>query len=304
MSRFSDELKRLAVKDEEVVRKELSRYYTESLADIKRRAMEYLAANKEISYATQLQLKRLDSLTAQIDQQLERLTGKIHGAITAFDRRVMDREFFGIFYDIEGQLKTQLNMVFTPLDKNYIQQAIEMPVDGIPLSKRLYNQQLPTMQAHVQQAVTRSIIQGTGYPALATQISSIGLSSFKHSFTIARTEAGRVRSMARQEAQTKAEEAGVKLMKQWVATLDERTRDSHADMDGQIVGIDEEFESPDGNTAPQPRMFGVAEEDINCRCDTVTIVEGIAPKLRRDNTTGEIIEFKSYADWRAARVDE
>lgn len=304
MSRYSDELRRLALKDDEVIRKELTRYYTESIADIKRRMMDYLTMNADVSYASQLQLGRLESLLAQVDAQLEKLTGKVRDGLTTFETRAMNQEFFGIFYDIEGQISGQLNMVFSPLDKSYIKAAIEAPVDGIPLSRRLYKQQLPQMQAHVQQTVTRAIIQGQSYPDLARQIASLGQSSFNHSMTIARTEAGRVRSMARQTGQETASERGVKMIKRWVATLDDRTRDSHADLDGQEVGIDEEFMSSEGNTAPQPRMFGVAEEDINCRCDTVTVVEGVEPKLRRDNMSGEIIAYTNYKDWYAARVDE
>lgn len=54
--------------------------------------------------------------------------------------------------------------------------------------------------------------------------------------------------------------------KEWVATMDDKTRDSHADANGQIVGVNERFnvgssqmDFPGDPTAP-------AEEVINCRC--------------------------------------
>jgi SPP1 gp7 family putative phage head morphogenesis protein len=61
--------------------------------------------------------------------------------------------------------------------------------------------------------------------------------------------------------------------KEWSSTLDDRTRDTHAEMDGQRVGLDEDFESPSGAHAQCPGSFGVAEEDINCRCATLPVLK-------------------------------
>ena len=50
--------------------------------------------------------------------------------------------------------------------------------------------------------------------------------------------------------------------KEWIATLDDRTRESHVDLNGEIVGVDEEF----SNGLDYPGADGPAEEVINCRC--------------------------------------
>jgi SPP1 gp7 family putative phage head morphogenesis protein len=68
-------------------------------------------------------------------------------------------------------------------------------------------------------------------------------------------------------------QSGVVKKKEWLASLDDRVRDSHVSMDGQVVGINELFTSGDGNTAQHPGGFGVAEEDIQCRCTTVPVIE-------------------------------
>ena len=47
--------------------------------------------------------------------------------------------------------------------------------------------------------------------------------------------------------------------------MDKRTRPHHAQLDGQIREIDKPFEVA-GRTALYPGGFGVASEDINCRC--------------------------------------
>lgn len=64
--------------------------------------------------------------------------------------------------------------------------------------------------------------------------------------------------------------------KKWVATLDKRTRDSHAAADGQVVPVDGQFSV--GLSALQfpGDPSGPAEEVINCRC---TIIGSDPPGL-------------------------
>ncbi len=53
------------------------------------------------------------------------------------------------------------------------------------------------------------------------------------------------------------------LHKEWIATLDDRVRDSHAELHGEVVGPEETF----GNGLLHPGdANGPAEEVINCRC--------------------------------------
>lgn len=78
--------------------------------------------------------------------------------------------------------------------------------------------------------------------------------------------------------------------KEWLAVQDDSTRESHSDMDGQVRGISEEFKSPSGATTQGPGLFGVAGEDINCRC-------AVRPKLNDlASPSGEerAIEWRAY----------
>jgi hypothetical protein len=63
----------------------------------------------------------------------------------------------------------------------------------------------------------------------------------------------------------KAKEKGADVLKQWDASLDGKTRDTHRLLDGQIRELDEPFEVH-GMTAMQPGDFGDPAEDCNCRC--------------------------------------
>jgi len=176
------------------------------------------------------------------------------------------------------------------LNEKYVQEAIEFPIEGLKLSERLYDKHLMDMKYRVKGAVTQVLINSSGYAAIAKTISDIGFTNFNHAMTIAITE---------EEAVSK----GVDLQKKWLSTLDKKTRHSHQKLDGQTVPIDGEFEI-NGHRAPQPRLFGIAKEDIRCRCDTITIVEGIDPSLRRDNETGEITNFKNYTEWKQDKINK
>lgn len=68
------------------------------------------------------------------------------------------------------------------------------------------------------------------------------------------------------------EQSGVVTGKEWLAAIDERTRESHADADGQVVALDEDFVLDDGATGECPGNMGYAEHDINCRCTVLPTV--------------------------------
>lgn len=82
--------------------------------------------------------------------------------------------------------------------------------------------------------------------------------------------------------------SGVVDGKEWLAVQDDRTRESHADLDGQRRGIAEEFQAPNGAHAQGPGLFGIPEEDINCRCTVRPVLADLA------SPTGEA----RAAEWR------
>lgn len=85
--------------------------------------------------------------------------------------------------------------------------------------------------------------------------------------TAARTESTRITGFSALESMR---QAGIE-MKEWITTMDGHERDgadaSHHAMDGQVVASSERFRDPvAGHMTDYPGNFGVAAEDINCRC--------------------------------------
>lgn len=80
---------------------------------------------------------------------------------------------------------------------------------------------------------------------------------------IAETETHRIANTA---ALNTARKAGA-TNKTWVTMADERVRDTHAYLEMETVGINDDFYTYDGDHAPAPGMFDLAENNVNCRCE-------------------------------------
>lgn len=80
---------------------------------------------------------------------------------------------------------------------------------------------------------------------------------------IADTEMHRIANTA---ALDTAKRAGARN-KTWVTMMDDRVRDTHDYLEGETVGIDDDFYTYDGDHASAPGLFELAENNVNCRCE-------------------------------------
>lgn len=277
----------------------LFKQYQAMLKDIKKQAMIYLSRFESLSFAQRLEAERLMDIGQKIKSILEDGNGKVTETILQGTTEQATVGYYGTFYGLEGM--ENINLPVSILDQKFIEELVNAPVNGKTLSKRLY-----TNTQRLAEQTTRSLIQGAvdgkGYAYVAKRIADQTEASYKRALRIARTEGGRVSSQATQKAYEDAEKIGVTMKKEWVATLDKKTRHSHQELDGQTVGVDEDFVSPiSGATGKGPRLMGRASEDINCRCTTIAVVGDIKPALRLDNETRKAIQNVTYKEWLAQK---
>jgi hypothetical protein len=148
----------------------------------------------------------------------------------------------------------------------------------------------------VKYAVTQATIQGESISKTARNIKKATEISYKNAVRIARTEVLRASSVGGLDASHDAEDFlvdfGITPRRFWMATLDERTRASHALMDGKLENKDGFFVLPGGINARAPRLSGVAEQDINCVIPEtpVTFSSGIKRAYKR-HYRGEAIRI-------------
>lgn len=294
----AEELKRLADAAEKKTQEKLLKHYKKTLNDLKKETKKYVDEYETLTFSEQMEAKRIESIGNKIKDIVTEMGEKEETGIKTFLKDKTIDSYYGTMYDIEGKVK--MAMDFQMLPERYIENLVNKKVAGKVFSKRLY-QNRTQLAKTVTSELLNGAVTGKGYAVIAKNISEQTEANYKQSLRITRTEGGRVQTGATQKAYEEAENLGIKMQKRWVASLDDVTREEHADLDGQTVDIDEEF-TVDGYSAIGPRMFGAPEMDINCRCTTITIINKIEPKLRKDNITKEMFEYKSYNEWKDKEI--
>lgn len=124
----------------------------------------------------------------------------------------------------------------------------------------------------LQSALTQSILQGESIPDMAKRVArTVATRSYADSVRYARTMITGAESAGRQDAYERAENMGIDLEKEWIATLDDRTRHTHRQLHGERRPLDEEFSN--GCMYPADPS-GDDEEVYNCRCTTKAAIKG------------------------------
>lgn len=152
----------------------------------------------------------------------------------------------------------------------------------------------------IQQTLTQGFLQGTSYTRLASEMKDVFGNITYNSLRVARTEGTRVMNAGNLAATNAAREQGIEIERQWLASLDSRTRQTHASADGQKEDSKGLFHVG-GAVGSYPGNMSTAKESVNCRCTTIDIIDGVEPELRRARSpvTGEtdIISYKDFNTW-------
>lgn len=153
----------------------------------------------------------------------------------------------------------------------------------------------------ISASVTSSILQGKSIPRIAkdlqTRMSEMNKSS---AVRTARTAVTGAQNAGRMDSYVAAEKMGIKVRKEWLATIDGRTRHSHAMLDGKVVDKDKKFEN--GCMFPGDPN-GPPWEVYNCRCALIAAVDGVdtsnAQRRVRNPETGknELVSDMTYSEW-------
>jgi SPP1 gp7 family putative phage head morphogenesis protein len=157
------------------------------------------------------------------------------------------------------------------------------------------------VQQRLRSEVASGIVRGESVDKMAKRFEQVTHMPRAASLTNARTAITGARNGGRQETIDRANVAGILVEKEWRATLDYRTRDSHQHLDGEVVGPDDRFSN--GLLYPGDPN-GRPEELYNCRCALRYRINGHTPEYRRDNTTGKVIDYMSYDEWREMKEAE
>ena len=297
LDKWNKEMRRLSVAKFAETDDALYNYYKEALKSLKVEIKQYVENYDQLSFSKRLEVDNRLKTANRIDGILNDLNSWSDAEIRRYIENEIEVGYYGTWYALEGAENVQLD--FGILPERYIETLVNEKVNGQTFSKLLYKKR-DELAERVTSALLTSATNGKGYAYAAKEVGELTEASYKQALRIARTEGGRAQSTAKQKAYKEAEKKGVQLEKRWLSTLDKKTRHSHQELDGQTVAVDGQFNF-NGHKADGPRLFKRASLDINCRCTTIAVVNGIAPDVRKDNLTGEQIEYTNYKDWYASK---
>lgn len=159
-------------------------------------------------------------------------------------------------------------------------------------------------------SVTSGILQGKSIGHIADDLQARMTDMDRASaIRTARTAVTGAQNAGRMDSYAAAQKMGIKLKREWVATLDNRTRHAHAMLDGQQADIDKPFKVdgyeimfPGDKSAPGYLVY-------NCRCTLTAVIDGVKSKSQRrarDPETGEnvLVEDMTYQEWMAQKSAE
>jgi uncharacterized protein with gpF-like domain len=131
----------------------------------------------------------------------------------------------------------------------------------LPVAKEI----VATSEKKIRRQIYMAQEMGLSQSQLLEMVKTSTAFSGNRAEAIARTETTKTISEAKSAAIRQAGAQGVRATKTWITEDDEQVRDTHLELDGVTVSASADFVSS-GGSAAGPGQFGIASEDINCRC--------------------------------------
>jgi SPP1 gp7 family putative phage head morphogenesis protein len=126
-----------------------------------------------------------------------------------------------------------------------------------------------TTREDIVEAIRQAEIEGLALSKIKKRIQEVARN--KAGYRARRIAVTETHSAAVAAGDMAADSTGLDLEREWMAALDERTRPSHARLDGTRVGMTEHFEV-DGIRILRPGDPNApAAETINCRCSIIYV---------------------------------
>lgn len=189
-------------------------------------------------------------------------------------------------------------------------------IQSVMMQGILQGESIPELATRLQNAVGDSILESDikNRDKMTAKEVSETLAKWNRAAAIrnARTMVTGVQNAARIDSYKRgddiAKKYGLRVMKQWLATLDGRTRHWHADLDGETIPNDEPFVNDYGEI-DYPGDPGAEPANVyNCRCTLIPAIQGMDfnNSVRPEDSgrlMGRGVDNISYDDWKEGKYE-
>jgi len=268
-----EELNKLIDKNVKSVEKALAKNYKLALQEVNGELnnfyFKYANVDGIIKPSELHKYNRITQLRKNIIDKLKESNGLTKVEINKLVENCFTTAHVETFRKIQSQL--EINYAYMPPNDLIIKASTQNKIGLMTLNQRLARNGTAIRQL-ITKEVTQGLIQGESYFKIARRIQESLEGNRKKSVLVARTEAHRNQMNGRLGSLTDLANQGAKFKKQWLSAIDDRTRESHVTLNGQIRKLKDNFNGRFGSGL-SPGNMGHPAEDCNCRCDMVTIFE-------------------------------
>lgn len=193
-------------------------------------------------------------------------------------------------YEVESGYR--IDTSFTLVDHSTVERLMRDNPEIIPQASVNIPKDLLWNRQKITSAVAQGILQGESIPDIAKRLRSVTGMNQKAAIRNARTYTTAAENGGRVDSYKRAQDLGIKLDQEWMATLDGRTRISHRHLDGEVVPVGSKFSN--GCRYPGDPE-GRPEEIYNCRCTLVAKIRGY--NYQDEPRFNRLSPGISYDDW-------
>lgn len=249
--------------------------YNKFLAEFEKKDIEKLKALKK-GFITDNEYKLWRKQQLITGQKYIKFQNDCANAIVEINKiaqQYVNQETIGIYIDNAQWITTKLSkdagINFNLLSKEAINRLIKGNDELLPApSKKILRlidegKAIKWNKKQIQRQLIVGLEKGESVKDISKRFEFIADMNKKQAIRNARTSVTNAENAGRIDVLHNAQNLGIEAQKEWIATLDERTRESHALMNGELANIDDVFSN--GLMYPADPN-GEPAEVYNCRC--------------------------------------
>ena len=297
----------------------LASEYSAALVDLKRKLNIYLKDFKRkdakmrenwlkglITYTDYKNWRRNQMLTGQRYNALIKELSQDLTNVNKIADNMIRNSLANTFIDASNytayELETMANSAainFTLYNKDAVNELIKTNLNLLPppspvQAAIIAQKSIQWNMVKINSAITQGILQGESIGKIADRLQLVTDMNRAQALRNARTLHTEAESMGREKRYEEAEKLGIPIMRQWVAVLDNRTRDAHRELDGQIRPRGVPFENSLGKIMYPSDRNAAPANVYNCRCAERGLIEGHEYDNKR-------FTQKGYYEWKRGK---
>lgn len=241
---------------------------------------KYSSTNAEEFYKELKKFDRMKKLDNEVSTVINSLATEEVVLITGILAEAVKQSYYRNIFALEKNIK--FNIKFDLLRKEIVDNIINLPIEGLNFSERLYANQFKLKQ-NVKSVLVDGMIKGHDIRQMTKNLTEKMDISRNNAKRIIRTETTRVWYQGQKEA---FQNTGVEKVI-LIATLDGKTSSICRERDGNVYKLGEEPELP---FHPNERSTYGAD------------IENIQNSVRIDNETKKLIPYTTYEEWYKNKV--